>query len=169
MVKIIESFKKWLVQWLWFFFVAWLFVFGFYLVKWWNGLQATDWDTLTAAKWNELESNVNWNWWSVVLHDSANWKFSEWRFSGYKKIGNMVCFNVDIYSTSTSRTLWWGSVLITWLPPASSTFFGWTAVWHNSWTTSAWNYSIDTTWKFTVYFWNYSTLWLNATGCYPTN
>ncbi|MEF2175321.1 MAG: hypothetical protein V3575_02515 [Candidatus Absconditabacteria bacterium] len=169
MVKIIESFKKGLVQGLGFFFVAGLFVFGFYLVKGWNGLQATDGDTLTAAKWNELESNVNGNWGSVVLHDSANWKFSEGRFSGYKKIGNMVCFNVDIYSTSTSRTLGWGSVLITGLPPASSTFFGGTAVGHNSGTTSAGNYSIDTTGKFTVYFWNYSTLGLNATGCYPTN
>ncbi|MEF2175320.1 MAG: hypothetical protein V3575_02510 [Candidatus Absconditabacteria bacterium] len=35
------------------------FLFGFYLVKGWNGLQATDGDTLTAAKWNELVGSAN--------------------------------------------------------------------------------------------------------------
>ncbi|MEF2175322.1 MAG: phage tail protein [Candidatus Absconditabacteria bacterium] len=53
MRKIIEGIK----QGIGIIFVLSIFIFGFYLVKGWNGLQATDGDTLTAAKWNELVSS----------------------------------------------------------------------------------------------------------------
>ncbi|MEF2175493.1 MAG: hypothetical protein V3575_03380 [Candidatus Absconditabacteria bacterium] len=53
MVKFIDGVK----QGAGFFFFVGIFVFGIYLVRAWNGLQATDGDVLTAEKWNQLVSS----------------------------------------------------------------------------------------------------------------
>lgn len=76
MVKLMQNFKKWLIQWIWFFFVAWIFVFGLYFVRWWNWLQATDWDTLTATNWNELSNKTvpTWFIWSFYLQSCPTWR-----------------------------------------------------------------------------------------------
>ena len=86
MVKFID----WLKHWAWFVLVVWLFVFWIYVVMWWNWLQATDGDVLTAAKWNELVSKVNWDitcptWFTKIE--------SQWRVYG--------CIQTDRNPTAT--------------------------------------------------------------------
>lgn len=75
MVKFID----WLKQWAWIVFVLSIFIFGIYLVKGLSGLQATDWDPLTAEKWNELVSKVNWD---IVCPTWFTKLESQWRVFG---------------------------------------------------------------------------------------
>lgn len=59
MANWLVNIKKWIQHWIGFVLVVWIFLFWIYFVRWWNWLQATDWDTLTATKWNELASKVS--------------------------------------------------------------------------------------------------------------
>lgn len=59
MANWLTNVKKWIQHWFGFVLIVWIFLFGLYLVRWRNWLQASDWDTLTAAKWNEIVSKVS--------------------------------------------------------------------------------------------------------------
>lgn len=51
------KFINWVKHWLGLVLVLGVFMLWFYMVKWWSWLQATNGDTLTAIKWNEMANN----------------------------------------------------------------------------------------------------------------
>ncbi len=191
MKKLIKPFTHWIFIGLGFIFVL---AVSYFVIKarsttnpWLSepspvgGLYVNTNETLNAAKRNTLVSEistlswqVNWAWTdcntSCTITTPTQWKFFSWRTNWYSKIWKTVCFNLDLYDVnnwSTSRTLGWWTTMISWLPPAKKTTFGWTAV---ASSTSSINYpclySITTSWQYVAYCWNVSVVWLNSSGCY---
>lgn len=176
--QIITDLKRWITIWIWILIVlmTWYFIA---IASWTNTNPWTtdsslfiNWSgSLTKDKWNALVNNLYSPWASATLTAPSQWKVLSWRFNWYKKMWNTVCFNMDIYTydSATQRTLWRWTQLLSGLPAAKNTFFGWTVVWHNGGTTASWLYSIDTSWNLHVYFWTYAAMWVNASWCYETN
>jgi hypothetical protein len=62
-VKLSESFKSWVVFWIWFLFILllWWTIYALVNNEWTapNELEATSWSILTSEKWNAILSNQN--------------------------------------------------------------------------------------------------------------
>ena len=65
MEKLMKTFTKSLVQWVWLSLWLSIFVLWIFFVKWTDPLTATNWETLTADKWNALVEKVNTIQWST--------------------------------------------------------------------------------------------------------
>lgn len=102
MEKFISNLWNWFVKWLWFLLALlvwwWIFVFA-------SSLTASDWETLTATKWNALVNKVdsiaaNSNGWTAVDTWDTTTFFDpncEWRILRNSPSGNSTTSVPDSY------------------------------------------------------------------------
>lgn len=123
MEKLMKTFTKSLVQWVWLSLWLLLFVFGIFLVKWTDPLTAINWEPLTADKWNALVDKVN----SINNSSSLDWfriKSFTWTtnattqttFAHWLNFVNIYSVNCFVEGTnswvqmSRRATSWWWNV-----------------------------------------------------------
>lgn len=113
MNQILQKFKEWVYIGLWFLFTIWLWgiIFAAWTwsttsptsITWDTSLFSNAWNTLTAAKWNEVVNKINNisttvpQWTNVDLNDTTT-TYDKWCLRRWERVNN---------ADSCSWTTWW--------------------------------------------------------------